>query len=442
MTPKELARQKISQADKVICTGFEARMQGVEDMATIKEAEGAPIFDATREAEVLAMGRDFIKDKRFASLYAELLRCEMALSKDYQMFRRAEQAALSLPTPAVCLPVVSRFGSYPIIIGNGIRQHLTKFMPNAEKILIVTECDVPYAYTQLVKDQFPQAKIMIMPGGEECKSVSWYTRLLKLLAEYHFTRADVMIAVGGGVVSDIVGYVASAYMRGIAYYTIPTTLLAMADASVGGKTALNLTGVKNLVGAFYPPKQVIIDPEVLTTLHERHLHSGMAEIIKMATTNDAELFETLETVKADHIDYVDILKRALLVKIALVEADECETGKRRLLNFGHTLAHAIEGYSGLSGEYTHGEAVALGMLPFCAEGVRGRLASLLSKFQLPVAFQGEMRDVLPFALKDKKSDGDGLHEVFVDEIGQGYVKHITIEEWKGISFGKESEVNA
>ncbi len=251
--------------------------------------------------------------------------------------------------------------------------------------------------------------------GEGCKNLTSYTSLLQAMLDADFTRADCVVAVGGGVVGDISAFAASTYMRGIDFYNIPTTLLSQVDSSIGGKTGVNFSGVKNIVGSFYQPKKVVIDVDTLQTLDARLLYEGLAESIKMAASCDAELFAILEDCTDLHAALPDIIYRSLCIKKAVVEQDEKESGLRRVLNFGHTIGHAIEGLH--EGSYFHGECVAMGMIPMASGQARARLASLLQKYHLPFTVTDQKDALLPYLLHDKKRVNDKVGAVLVKEIG-------------------------
>jgi len=250
------------------------------------------------------------------------------------------------------------------------------------------------------------------------------------MLDHGFSRRDCIVAVGGGVVGDLCGFAASTYMRGIDFYNIPTTLLSQIDSSIGGKTAINFSGVKNIVGAFYQPKKVLIDPNLLQTLPPRQIANGLAEAIKMALTCDQELFELFETQDVEsHMD--EIILRSLEIKKSVVEQDEKEAGLRRILNFGHTVGHGIESSEGMS-ELYHGECVALGMLPMCAEALRPRVAKVLKKCGLYRKLQYDWEKITQAAFHDKKADGDQVTVTMVLEPGNYVirtVKCLEVIEW-------------
>ena len=217
-------------------------------------------------------------------------------------------------------------------------------------------------------------------------------------------------------------------MRGIDFYNIPTTLLSEVDSSIGGKTAINLGGVKNIIGAFHQPKRVLIDPEVLKTLPKRQIANGLAEVIKMAATFDADLFSLLETEDIEaNLDTV--IARSLMIKKAVVECDEKETGLRRVLNFGHTIGHGIESYEELH-ELYHGECVALGMIPMCKGEVRERILSVLKKAGLPTDLHFDADRVFEAVTHDKKADGDKIHVIYAPTIGSYEMKKVSLTEFR------------
>ncbi len=324
------------------------------------------------------------------------------------------------------LTVKTSMGDYNIEIKRGSINSLSEYCNTDKKALIVTDSGVPCEYAETVAKQFKNNVIKVIPQGEKSKSFDTYKALLETLNENSFTRADCIVAVGGGVVGDLSGFTAATYMRGIDFYNIPTTLLSQVDSSIGGKTAIDFGGYKNTVGAFYQPKAVIIDPDVLKTLSKRQFNNGLAESIKMAATSDKELFELIENKNAE--EFIDIvIERSLRIKKAVVEEDEKELGIRKVLNFGHTAGHAIETAAGLS-DYLHGECVSMGMLAFCSNSVRERLINVLTKYNLPINFGFPSDEILSALRHDKKAKGNGVNVVFVNVIGSF--------EFRFLSFGE------
>lgn len=324
------------------------------------------------------------------------------------------------------LRVKTSMDDYNIVLERGIIENIVGHCDVNKRALIVTDDGVPAEYAQKVASQFVNSVVKTIPQGEKSKNFDTYKELLELLSENEFSRNDCVVAVGGGVVGDLSGFTASTYMRGIDFINIPTTLLSQVDSSIGGKTAIDFGGYKNTVGAFYQPKVVLIDPNVLKTLSDRQLNNGLAESIKMAATSDKELFELLENENAyENIDKV--IELSLRIKRAVVEEDEKETGLRKVLNFGHTAAHAIESATGL-GDYLHGECVALGMIPFSSEKVKNRLVNVLKKYNLPTEISFSSSDLLEALRHDKKANSKGVNVVTVSEIGSFEFKYVEFNE--------------
>ena len=316
--------------------------------------------------------------------------------------------------------------SYDIVIERASLQKVGELLPLRRNVLIVTDEGVPAEYAKTVAAQCRNPVIVTVPQGEDSKSPAQWEALLKVMLDKGFTRKDCVVAVGGGVVGDLAGFVAASYMRGVDFYNIPTTTLSQIDSSIGGKVAVNLGGIKNIVGAFHQPKKVVIDPDVLATLPRRQVVNGLAEAVKMALTSDAELFALFE--KEDPIAAIDtVIVRSLMIKKYVVEQDEREMGLRKILNFGHTIGHGIESEEGLHGYY-HGECVALGMIPMCAPAVRERLIPVLQKLGLPVEYHFSLEKITEAMVHDKKSEGDTIAVTTVDEPGTFHLTKITYEE--------------
>ena len=305
---------------------------------------------------------------------------------------------------------------YDINIGRGLLSSADKLFDLNRRVLIVTDSGVPKEYALKVKALCREAKIVTLPEGEGSKSIEGFSLILREMLDFSMTRTDCVVAVGGGVVGDLAGFAAASYMRGVDFYNIPTTLLSQVDSSIGGKTAINLSGVKNIVGAFYQPKGVIIDPDTLKTLPKRQVANGLAESIKMSLTSDGELFSLIEKCENTEDILEQIIVGSIKIKKTVVECDEREGGIRKILNFGHTLGHGIEAEEEMNGLY-HGECVALGMTAVCSESVRARLIPVLKKVGLPTVYCGDLESALSFINHDKKCDGKMISVIFVDEIG-------------------------
>lgn len=310
--------------------------------------------------------------------------------------------------------------SYDIIVERGILESAGKYLNLNRRVLIVTDSGVPAIYSQTLAGQCKTPVICTVETGEASKSLETFGRLLQTMLDNGFSRKDCVVAVGGGVVGDLSGFAASAYMRGVDFYNIPTTLLSQIDSSIGGKTAINFGGIKNIVGAFYQPKRVLIDPDLLKTLPQRQISNGLAEAIKMALTSDRELFEIFENKDIEHnID--EIIIRSLNIKKSVVEQDEKESGIRKILNFGHTVGHGIESGGNME-ELYHGECVALGLIPMCGEKIRPRVISVLKKCNLYNLIEFDWDKISEAAFHDKKADGDSVAVTLVNEIGEYEIK--------------------
>ena len=320
-------------------------------------------------------------------------------------------------------------GSYDVVVERGALLKVGELLKLDRKVLVVTDDGVPKEYALVVAKACKDPVIFTIPQGEASKQTDNWQLLLKTMVENNFTRTDCVVADGGGVVGDLSGFAAAVYMRGIDFYNIPTTLLSQVDSSIGGKTAVDFMGYKNLVGAFYPPKKVVIDPYTIRTLPQRQVVNGLCEALKMSLTSDSELFELFKTTDEFTLDVVeDIICRSLLIKKAVVEADEHEGGLRKILNFGHTLAHAIESVNGMD-KYYHGECVAIGMLPMCSEVVREELTHVLLKLGLDITFEEDAEKLIEACRHDKKTSGDKITVVTVPQIGSFEMKDISFEEF-------------
>lgn len=320
--------------------------------------------------------------------------------------------------------------SYDILIERGCLQQAGQLLHLNRKVCIVTDEGVPRQYVEKLAAQCESPVIVTVDAGEESKTMETVTKLCRVMLERGFSRKDCVAAVGGGMVGDLAGFAAACFMRGVDFYNIPTTLLSQVDSSIGGKTGVNLDGVKNIVGAFWQPLKVLIDPDTLDTLSPRLYAEGMAEAVKMALASDEKLFEQLEQ---GDLPVEELLYGALSIKKAIVEQDEREGGIRKLLNFGHTIGHGVE--SAAKGSLYHGECVAIGLLPMCSQPVRARLQPVLERLGLPTSTDLDKEQIWQAMQHDKKSNSVGFSAVFVDEPGKAYAKNITFEQMKTILEG-------
>lgn len=333
--------------------------------------------------------------------------------------------------------------SYPIYIQKGLIKSIgeeIKKIYKGKKIAIITDDNVDKYYGEevlkdLEKNDFNVTKITLK-HGEKSKSVDVLLNVYDKLLDFKITRSDLIIALGGGVVGDLTGFAAATLLRGIPFVQIPTSLLAQIDSSIGGKVAVDLPRGKNLVGNFYHPDAVYIDPSVLGTLDDRYLYDGMAEVIKYACIKDIELFNKLSSYndKEELINNMDyIIHVCCSIKKAVVENDEKDTGERMLLNFGHTVGHAIEKYFDFE-RYTHGEAVALGMyyitkrsekLGITKSGTCEKIKNILKKYNLQYEIELKEKDkILETINLDKKNQGEYINLVLLCDIGKGFIKKI------------------
>ena len=314
--------------------------------------------------------------------------------------------------------------SYNVYVGEGLINEARNLFNLDRKVLVVTDDGVPPEYAKAVAEQCKEAYIVTVSQGEGSKSINGFSLLLSEMLKSGFTRTDCAVAVGGGVVGDLTGFAASAYMRGIDFYNIPTTVLSQVDSSVGGKTGINFGGIKNTVGAFKQPRGVIADINTLVSLPVRQISNGLCEALKMAATFDSELFGIFEKENpAERLE--EIIAKSIEIKASVVEQDEKESGLRRVLNFGHTVGHGIESL-GLG--YYHGECVALGMIPMCSENARKRVVNALKKLDLPTEANYDIDKAFEAVSHDKKSTPSGINAVFCEKIGTHTVKKVSISE--------------
>ena len=327
--------------------------------------------------------------------------------------------------------------SYPIFIENGIikksGEHISQIF-SGQKIMIVSDDNVFPLYGQQVMDSLKdyECHSLVLPHGEPTKNFQSLPKIYTAMLDAKLTRSDLVIALGGGVIGDLAGFAAASYLRGIKLVQIPTSLLAQVDSSVGGKVAVDLPQGKNLVGAFYQPKMVLIDPDVLNTLPEHFIKDGMGEVIKYGCIKDGSLFDRLcarssfEDLKPE---LPEIIARCVDIKRIVVEADQFDTGERMLLNFGHTLAHTIEQYYNYERE-SHGEAVGIGMyqITLMAEekgltgsGCADQIKKALDIYGLPSSCGLPVTDLTKAITLDKKNLNGKLNVVLLKELGSSYV---------------------
>ena len=336
---------------------------------------------------------------------------------------------------------------YSVVIGSNLLDSVGSLLNNANllgKVLIVSDTNVEKLYLSKVKSSLQNSGYCvydyIVEAGENAKSGVNFIAICEFLAQNSFTRTDIVIALGGGVVGDLTGFVASSYARGMRFVQIPTTLLALVDSSVGGKTAINLACGKNLVGAFYQPSLVVGDVDTLKTLPTQEFKCGMAEVIKYACIFDDGLFEILE--QNDLTKLEEMVVKCINFKKLVVEQDEFDNGKRQLLNFGHTLGHAIEKKSDFT--IPHGYAVAKGIRiildlsakkGICDKKVCNRVNDLLNLYGICTKNEYSLSDLFEYTLVDKKRNNDAINVILISDLGKPIIEKMSVEKWKEFVLG-------
>ena len=316
---------------------------------------------------------------------------------------------------------------------NSLRKALREIRHSGARIAAVADENFARLHASFFAEVFEPNLVFSVPAGEVSKSLAVYGKILDFLAAGKLDRKSVVVAFGGGVVGDLAGFAAASYLRGIDYIQVPTTLLAMVDSSVGGKTGINIAAGKNLVGAFHQPRAVFISTDVLTTLPAREFAAGMAEVIKYGLLGDAALFTELDARPLNVTDsrLAHVIRQCCAAKARIVEADERETaaeGGRALLNLGHTFGHAVENVAGY-GEYLHGEAVAIGLcaaarlsreLGCITEADVARIERVIAAHALPTRLRSPLpyTDLLAAMFRDKKVRAGGLRFVVLRRIGE------------------------
>lgn len=348
------------------------------------------------------------------------------------------------------ISVAAENKSYNIYIHKGILKNISTYfseipaIKTVKKIMIITDYNVSnlhmHKLVEAIKSKGYEISSIAIKPGEESKNFDTLLKLYKELSEFKITRTDLIITLGGGVVGDLGGFAAATYLRGVSYIQIPTSLLAQVDSSIGGKVAVDLPQGKNLVGSFYNPCAVFIDPELLGSLPRRILNDGLGEVIKYGCIKDGNIIKKLKGYK-NHKELLenieDIIYTCCSIKKAVVEIDEKDQGERMLLNFGHTIGHAIEKYYNYN-KYSHGEAVGIGMvtiteksekLGLTKEGTSRIIADILKKYDLPVEMPEASNTKLLDTIKlDKKSSGEFINVVLIKEIGKAYINKIKADE--------------
>lgn len=331
---------------------------------------------------------------------------------------------------------------YDIHIERGIINRcgsIIRGLTNAQKVTVITDSNVAPHYQWCVLNSLSEAGFTatshVFQAGEQSKNLSTITDMYNTLADFKMTRKDIIVALGGGVTGDMAGFAAATYLRGIDFVQIPTSLLAQVDSSVGGKTGVDIAQGKNLVGAFYQPKAVLIDPDTLSTLPDKFICDGMAEVIKYGCIKDKDFFDSLA--KGNALENIEaVIERCVTIKRDVVSRDERESGERMLLNFGHTLGHAIEKIYNFTG-ITHGMAVAVGMVLIAKagekngitpQGTADKIAEVCKAYGLPTSDEASLIEIAKAAQTDKKTSGSDINLVLLNEIGSSFTQKVELEK--------------
>lgn len=342
--------------------------------------------------------------------------------------------------------------TYEILIETGLFKKLPLILKSkysGKKLALVSDSTVYPLYGKDLSEKLESEGLIVIPivfqAGEQSKNLSTLELIYNILADNAFTRSDVVVALGGGVTGDMAGLAAATFLRGMGYIQIPTTLLAMVDSSIGGKVAVDMPQGKNLIGAFYQPDAVFTDPMLLKTLGNRQFSDGMAELIKHGFIRDEDLYkELVDDISFDKNDLLHRMDRLIysscLIKRAVVEEDEFDNGIRQLLNFGHTIGHAIErvqNYSGLS----HGEAISIGMIiitemtermGLTRQGEAEKIKHILSRYGLPSRLPDlDIEKLITSISLDKKNRSGRITIAYIEKIGIGKLLDLDLEELEG-----------
>ena len=317
---------------------------------------------------------------------------------------------------------------YDVHIEKGLLSRINQYLPPGHEYVIITDDNIPKKYVETIAPLLNNPPVLFVPEGESSKCMEMAHLLVNQMIEKGVTRDTAIIALGGGVIGDLAGFVASIYMRGVDLIQIPTTLLSQIDSSVGGKVGVNADSMKNAIGAFKQPIMVLIDSTTLETLPEKHISNGIAEMIKYGLIASKPLFEALK--KIDVLDDIDsYIAECVTIKKDIVTEDEYDTGIRQILNYGHTIGHAIEQYSNY--ELLHGEAVAVGMVQMSiGMSHYSDLIDILNKYNLPTSFEYDKDQIYNYIITDKKATKTHLNIIVVEEVGNGVIKPIEISQIK------------
>lgn len=317
---------------------------------------------------------------------------------------------------------------YNVYIKRGLLLDISSYIDMNRQIVIITDDFIPKTYLNTIKEKMSNPIIFEVSQGEVSKSMEIAYSIIENMVDSKITRNCLFIALGGGVIGDLAGFIASIYMRGVDFIQIPTTLLSQIDSSIGGKVGINALNMKNAIGSFYQPKMVLIDPDTLSTLAIKEFNNGVAEMIKYGMIADKILFsDILEKDITNNIE--DYIEKCINIKKNIVINDVFDKGERQLLNFGHTIGHAIEKYSEFS--LLHGESISIGMVLMSKNyDYYPNLIKILKKYSLPVNYEYNKEKLFDYIKTDKKASQDTLNIILVETLGNSIIKPININEIK------------
>ena len=326
------------------------------------------------------------------------------------------------------ITVHSQTHDYEVIINESLENLIKIYLDFKTRYFVIIDKNVSTKLVPIVKEAAPNSIIYETVGGESAKTIDEYQRIIAFLLENKINKKDKLIAIGGGSIGDLTGYVASTYKRGLDFINIPTTTLAMVDSSICGKNALNVYEIKNAIGTIYPPEKVLIGLDVLSTLNERNINNGLCEALKTGIILDKELFNIFLLGKEKE-RLEEVIYRSLIAKSKVVCEDENENGLRKILNFGHTIGHAIELESGLM----HGEAIANGMLIMSYEKpYYNDLKSIIWRYNFPIYKPTNVDTLIELIKNDKKSSSETIDVVVCDDIEKPVIKTVSFNLLKGV----------
>lgn len=315
---------------------------------------------------------------------------------------------------------------YKIVIGRNILKDINKYYVLPNKVMIIYDEGVSVDYLDLLTSNILGEVYVFASLAEKSKNIETYSAIIRQLIKNEFSRSDLIIALGGGATCDLAGFVASSYKRGINLILSPTTTLSMVDASIGGKNAIDFSGIKNSVGSFYLPKLVLIDLDTLSSLDKKIYNEGLVEAVKMGLIKDKSLFDLFFGDINKNIE--EIIIKSINAKNSFVERDFYDKGVRKYLNFGHTLAHALEAYTNY--EVSHASAVAFGIIKLLKGDLKKNTKEIFDKLEVRYEFDVDLGELIKFIKQDKKIEDDYLDFVLVEEIEKPFIKRVKIEEIK------------